>query len=177
MNSKYKQIVNKIINRTNIHNVSITKEIKTKTKVQLTGSRIQSILYLCKLLWLADYDTCEMIPEDFEIWPTGPIIKELYDKGEDINPFPVTARLTEEERETINKVVDNTINKSTESIIEFITREGSLWNQLYDDGKGLYRKISERVIHGYMQDENNQKAIIEFIEYKEDGKVYGKRVV
>lgn len=123
----------------------------TEVKIRLTGKRVQRLLYLCKLLWLADHDTCEMIPEDFVAWPTGAVIPKLYDyisvyQDGDMCPLRVetTKSLTEEEEYLINAVVDNTVYKSTESIISFIIADDGLYDSIYKDGSGYKQKISQK---------------------------------
>lgn len=167
--------VNRIINRTNAYNEYLLSIGEVGAILQLTGKRVQRLLYVCKLLWLAEHDTCEMIPEDFEVWHNGAVIPKLYDYiliFQEGRMLPILAKtskeLTAEEKNLINAVVDSTMYKGTESIIDFIMADDGLWASIYKDGSGYNKKISQKEMREFMKQEINQNRIVEFITSKDE---------
>lgn len=159
--------VNRIINRTNAQN-DWRYELG-KTKVKLTGKRVQKIIYLCQLFWFINHEDSNMIPEDFVAWPNGPVIPEIYDywmvyQDGDMCPCPyVKYELTEEETEIINIVVDNTIDIPTEAIIDYTRTAFGPWHQVYKNKQITYGVISKDRIKQYICSEAAQRELIDFI--------------
>lgn len=173
---------NRIINRTNAHN--IWRYELGKSRVRLTGMRLQKILYLVELFWYTEHEECEMILENFEAWPNGPVIPEIYDyfsvyQDGDMSPVLGISnyKLNEEERSLINKVVDSTIELSTESIVDYICSLDGLWAQTYKDGQGLYSVISKKDIKQYIRREDRQRELINFIKNDDNIKCDGPVLV
>lgn len=159
---------NRIINRTNAQNV--WRVDLGKPRVKLTGKRLQKLLYLCQLFWFVDHEESRMITEDFEAWPNGPVIPEIYDffsvyQDGDMSPLRNvgTYILTPEERDLINKVVDSTIDLPTEAIIDYTHLRNSPWDLVYRDGQGMYETIPKESIRLYINDSTHQKELIDFI--------------
>lgn len=159
--------VNRIINRTNAQNA--WRYELGKPKVKLTGKRIQKIIYLCQLFWFIEHNECNMIPEDFVAWPNGPVITEIYDywmvwQEGDMYPCPyVKYELSEEEADIINIVVDNTIDISTEAIIDYTQTPFGPWDQVYKNCKDRDKVISKNSIKQYIHTEYAQRELIDFI--------------
>ena len=159
---------NRIINRTNAQNV--WRYETGKPKVKLTGKRLQKILYLCQLFWYTDHDESQMITEDFQAWPNGPVIPEIYDHFsvyQDGDMYPLTYQgghvLSEEEADLINIVVDNTIDIPTEAIIDYTHRPGGPWSMVYSNSNDRYKTISNDSIRTYIQNPKHQKELFDFI--------------
>lgn len=169
---------NRIINRTNAYNTwqaSLTAGTSgTETpKVKLNGKRLQKILYLCQLVWFIDHDDSQMITEDFEAWPNGPVIREIYDHFsvfQDGDMLPLqnidSRSLNNEERDLINKVVDITIEIPTEKIIDYTHLPGSPWSQVYVKDSSNYRIIPKSAIRDYIKEQKNKAALFEFLHKK-----------
>lgn len=159
--------VNRIINRTNAQN-NWRYELG-KPKVKLTGKRVQKIIYLCQLFWFIDHENSNMIPEDFVAWPNGPIIPEIYNywmvyQDGDMCPCPyVKDELSKEEADLINIVVDNTIDISTEAIIDYIQLHDIAWQQAYKGTQCKNSIITKYSIKQYIQKEENQRELFNFI--------------
>lgn len=158
-------VANRIINRTNAQNA--WRYEQGKPKVKLTGKRLQKILYLCQLFWFIDHEESNMIPEDFAAWATGPVIPEIYDyfsvyqEGDMYPRGDASYILSEEEKDIINKVVDNTIDIPTETIIDYTHTPFGPWEQVYKTRE--YRVISKDRIKQYICTEEAQRELFDFI--------------
>ena len=160
-------VANRIINRTNAQNV--WRYELEKPKVKLTAKRIQKIMYLCQLFWFIDHKESNLIQEDFVAWHNGPVVPEIYDywgvwQEGDMNPYPYeTYKLSKEETDVINIIVDNTIDIPTETIIDYIQTQFGPWEQVYKSHLRLYDVISKDRIRQYICREDAQKELIDFI--------------
>lgn len=159
---------NRIINRTNAQNA--WRADLGKPRVKLTGKRLQKLLYLCQLLWYCDHEESMMITEDFEAWPNGPVIPEIYNyfsvyQDGDMSPLQSegTYTLTQEECDLINMVVDSTIDIPTEVIIDYTHRPDGPWAATYGTGEGMRKIISKESIQQYINDPTHQQSLIDFI--------------
>lgn len=158
---------NRIINRTNAQNV--WRYELGKPKVKLTGKRLQKILYLCQLFWYIDHKDTDMFEEDFVAWPNGPAIPEIYDfwsvwQEGDMNPCSfVKHELSKEEANIINIIVDNTIDISTEAIIDYTHTPFGPWEQVYKSDQRQYKVISKDRMKKYICTEEAQRELIDFI--------------
>lgn len=166
---------NRIISRTNAQNRWRSEH--GRPRIALTGKRLQKILYLCQLFWYIDHDESKMITEDFQAWPNGPVIPEIYDyfsiyQDGDMCPLRnvKTSSLSDDERTLINRIVDSTIDTPTETIIDFTHTKGSPWDLVYRDGQGAYGVISKESLKQYIGDPKHRKELITFIR---DGQPYG----
>ena len=169
---------NKIINRTNAYNMWLATQKtgesnKPLARVKLYGTRLQKILYLCQLFWYADHDESKMITEDFQAWPNGPTIPVLYDyfmvyQDGDMCPIRDAGiySLTQEEEELINKVVDNTIDISTETMIDYTHSPDGPWAPVYKNYQGAYDIISKENIKKYIRNKQHQEELIAFVKTK-----------
>lgn len=161
---------NRIINRTNAQNR--WRFELGKPRVQLTGKRLQKILYLCQLFWYADHEESNMIPEDFQAWPSGPVIPEIYNywsvyqDGDMCPTRNVTYTLSEEEADIINRIVDNTVDISTEAIVDYTRLPDGPWAQAYRDYQGVYSVISKDSIKQYIRKDEVQRELLDFIQNK-----------
>lgn len=161
---------NRIINRTNAQN--IWREELGRPRVKLTGKRLQKILYLCQLFWYIDHEESKMIPENFQAWPNGPVIPEIYNhffvyQDGDMCPVQnVAYTLNEEETDIINTIVDNTVDISTEAIVNYIQLHDEPWSQAYRDYQGVYSVISKDSIKQYIRRDEVQRELLDFIQTK-----------
>lgn len=152
---------NRIINRTHAWNVYRVEELG-KPRIELASQRLQKLLYLCALLWYIDHEECNMIPEDFQAWPTGPVIPEIYNywpvyHDGDLLPLPNTNYiLNQEEENLINIVVDNTINLDTGEIINYIFLYDKPWIEAYKNHQGVKSIISKDSIKQYVHKEKSK---------------------
>lgn len=159
---------NRIINRTNANNRWRVEELG-KPRVRLTGKRLQKILYLCQLFWYIDHEESNMIPEDFVAWAKGPVIPEIYDhwmvyQDGDMYPRPyANYTLSEEEADLINRVVDNTIDISTETIIDYIQLTNEPWINVYKKYGTRRGVISKESIKQFIRKDEVQKELVDFI--------------
>lgn len=160
---------NRIINRTNAQNE--WRHSLGKPRVKLTGKRLQKLLYLCQLFWYIDHTESRMITEDFQAWPNGPVIPQIYDhfsvyQDGDMCPSlnSGTHALSDEESDLINKIVDNTIDIPTESIIDYTHRPDGPWDKVYRGGQGAYNTIPKDSIKQYICDQVHQNELLNFIQ-------------
>lgn len=160
-------VANRIISRTNAQNA--WRYELGKPMVMLSVKRIQKIMYLCQLFDFMGNPESNMVPEDFVAWPNGPVVLELYDywmishEGY-MNPYPnAEYQLSEEETEIINIVVDNTIDISTEALIDYTHTPLGPWEQVYKSHLIPYSVISKDRIKQYICNEEAQRQLIDFI--------------
>lgn len=163
---------NRIINRTDAHNRWRVEELG-KPRVKITTRRVQKILYLCQLFWYIDHEDSNMIPEDFVAWGNGPVIPEIYDEWaiyQDGDILPKTYRkytLTKEEIDLINIVVDNTIDISTETIIDYIQSTNEPWINAFKIYLSCNRRrqevISKESMKQFIRKEEAQRELFDFI--------------
>lgn len=159
---------NRIINRTNAQNR--WRYTQGKPRIALNGKRLQKLLYLCQLFWYIDHDESKMITEDFQAWPNGPVIPQVYDffsvyQDGDMCPLENvgTYALSQEESTLINKVVDSTADIPTESIIDYTHTPDAPWDLVYKNGYGAYNTIPKESIKRYISDPIHQRDLITFI--------------
>ena len=140
-------------------------------RVKLTGKRLQKLMYLCQLFWYIDHEESKMISEDFQAWPNGPVIPQIYDhfsvyQDGDMCPLLNLGNhsLSDEEATLINTVVDNTIDIPTEAIIDYTHRSDGPWAQVYRDSKGMYGTITKDSIKRYIRNQDHQNALFKFIQ-------------
>jgi len=161
---------NRIIERTKEHNRY--KYSKGLPMVHISTRRVQRILYLCQLIYFMKYDDSNMIPEEFCTFGSGPVIFELYDywdvhqvKGVHINSLPnlETYKLNNGETHLINKVVDYTINISTDALEDYVTKEGSPWDIAHSKNPKHVTDISKESMKRYIRNIENQRELVEFI--------------
>jgi len=170
MNKEIKKcisVANRIINRTNAQNT--WRYELGKPQVKLTVKRIQKIMYLCQLFWFIDHKESDLIPEDFVAWANGPVIPEIYNywmvwQEGDMCPYPnETYKLSDEEANVINIIVDNTIDIPTETIIDYTHTQFGPWEQVYKSPLRPYSVISKDRIKQYICSEYTQRELINFI--------------
>lgn len=168
-------VVNRIINRTEANNRYRVEELG-KPKVKITTRRVQIILYLCQLFWYINHEESNMIPEDFVAWGIGPVIPRIYDElpgypGENIYLKRCGKyTLTQEERDLINTVVDNTIDISTETIIDYIRTTNEPWINAFKIrvsriSRGIRQEevISKESIKQFIRNDESQRELFDFI--------------
>jgi len=163
--------VHRIINRTEANNRYRVEELG-KTRVKITTRRIQIILYLCQLFWYIDHEESNMIPEDFVAWANGPVILEIYDElpgypDGDIYPKRYGKyKLTQEERDLINMVVDNTIDIATETIIDYIQLTNEPWINTFKKRVSCGKRqvvIPKESIKQFIRKDESQRELFDFI--------------
>lgn len=168
----------RIINRTKANNRYRVEELG-KPKVKITTRRVQIILYLCQLFWYIDHEESNMIPEDFVAWGIGPVIPGIYDElpgypGENIYLKRCGKyTLTQEERDLINTVVDNTIDISTETIIDYIRTTNEPWINAFkirvsriSCGIRQEEVISKESIKQFIRNDESRRGLFDFIKNK-----------
>ncbi len=162
---------NRIINRVNANNEYRLE--KGLPQIKLTGMLLQKILYLCELAWLADHDDCKMIPEDFVAWSKGPVVPELYNFFQvyaDGGLLPQRAKsdykLTEEERDLINMVVDNSCDIPLDTLIDYARVEGSPWSDYRTKKNEEKIIITKQSMKNWIRDLNNQESLIKLLKDK-----------
>lgn len=161
---------NKIIDRVNAHNY--WRATNGIPRLQMTGKRLQKLLYICQLVWLIDHDKSEMITDDFQAWPNGPVIPEIYNSFKvwqegDMQPaLEIVGReLTDEEADIINRVIDNTMDISTEAMIEY-SHNTNPWKDVYNNTVIEYATITQQSIKNYIKELENQEIFFDFISNK-----------
>ena len=70
------------------------------------------------------------------------------------------------ETDLINKVVDNTIDISTEDLIDYTQLSDSPWGNAYKEYKGLLNVISKDSIKQYIRRDERQRELLNFINKK-----------
>lgn len=163
-------VANRIINRTNAHN--LMRRDEGKSPVSMNGKRLQKILYLCQLEWIAKGHANDLISDNFEAWAKGPVIDSVYNVFsiyQDGGMLPYRGKdvelLSDEERKVINYVVDSTIDYDTDKIIAYTHSKGGPWDQIYNnrDNDGRWSIIPKELIRSYIESEKGKKQLRNFL--------------
>lgn len=162
-------VANRIISRTNAHN-RMRRE-QNDSIISMNGKRLQKILYLCQLYWIAEGNDGYLIPDDFEAWAKGPVIDSIYSifsvyqdggmlpyRNDDLKP------LTQKECSAVNFIVDSTIEIDTDTIIEFTHIPNGPWAQVYYHSDEIRPVIPKETIRGYISDSKNKMQFFKFLE-------------
>lgn len=162
-------VANRIINRTNAHN-TMRREL-SMTTIPMNGKRLQKILYLCQLYWIAEGNEGYLISDDFEAWSKGPVVDSIYNVFsvyQDGGMLPYRSRsvkpLSEKERRAVNYIVDATIEIPTEKIIEFTHIANGPWAQIYNHTTVIRPVIPKEDIRSYITNGKNKEQFKKFIE-------------
>lgn len=162
-------VANRIINRTNAHN--LMRRDNQMPTIPMNGKRLQKILYLCQLSWIAEGNNGYLISDDFEAWSKGPVVDSIYNVFsvyQDGGMLPYRSndikQLTEKERSVVNAIVDSTIDIDTDTIIEFTHISNGPWAQVYYNSDEIRPVIPKRMIRKYISDSKNKKQFQKFIE-------------
>lgn len=154
---------NRIINRTNAQNAWRYQTGKPRVKYQI--KRVQLLLYFAKLVWLCDYQDCEMIPENFMSY-AGPRIFALYEywptwSEGDMYPRKEleTRPLTKEEEDFINALVDTTIDISAETLQDYANL--SKGPVKVSEKAGV--DVTKETMRCYVKHKDNQEKLIYFL--------------
>lgn len=154
-------VANRIIDRNNAYND--WRAGKKMDQVVMSLKRLQDIIYFIQVIWISANKTCDMIPEEFACWPQGPMMEGLYDfwqPYENITKtfkFYETRPLTETECIIVDRVVDNTINMTTDEIHEFACERKNPWHVALRSG---LLKVSKTIILNYMFNVENKKKYL-----------------
>ena len=123
--------------------------------------KLNALLYLCKMTWLLEHNTCEMIPEDFVLSFSGPRIPGLRNifpghRWELRHPryYLEQRQLTEEEKALIDRVVLVASLGSDYVLYDFIERTDELYRSTY----GLPIITTERMKLHLSNSQNKDKV-------------------
>ena len=123
--------------------------------------KLNALLYLCKMAWLLEHNTCEMIPEDFVLSLNGPRIPGLRNifpghRWELRHPryYLEPRQLTEEEKALIDRVVLVASLWSDYVLYDFIERADELYRSAY----GLPVITTERMKLHLSNSQNKDKV-------------------
>lgn len=106
----------------------VAKYILEKTE-DISAMKLQKLVYYCQA-WSLVWDENELFHEDFEAWANGPVVRELYNAHRGL--FKVnadnfeqgdSANLTDEQQETIDKVLEFYGDKSAQWLSNLTHRE------------------------------------------------------
>lgn len=158
---------NQIIRRTNAHN-NWRKDHHTEP-VYFDRKRLQKVLYLCQLAWMADNPIDQpLLTDDFEAWEKGPVIPlvyQLFSVYQDGNMEPIDENghtpLNDDQKKFVNRIVDYTINIETQKIIDFTHEENGPWVKVYEENNP--KVIPRESIYNYIQDRKNRAAFVKFL--------------
>lgn len=113
-------------------------------QICLTSSRLVRLLYFCDILYMLISDGKPMFEDNFQAWPKGPSISEVYNifDYKDYTMIPLssykeimpTIELTEKNKMIINKILEVTQNLDDRDLEEISKNE-------------LYLKFFEPVYH------------------------------
>ncbi len=125
---------NYIIERTNEYN----KDKKYCEQIFMTSKRLQKLLYFSEVEYMKRNDGEPMLNDEFQAWPSGPVIPSIYYKFvqyQDGNMRPLLGDypdISEDEKVAIDYVLERTYNMDTLDLIEFSHINGGPWNHVYN---------------------------------------------
>lgn len=119
MTNKCKTITNYIINEVNLYNAD--KDLNST--VFLSTKRLNKILFFCDLRYMLLNNGKSMFDEKFYVWPSGPVIPELYREyiclqNENMKPFKVEEiYLDDDIKKVIDEIIDITKDYDTIDLV------------------------------------------------------------
>ncbi len=96
-------------------------------KGAMTAMKLQKLVYYSQA-WSLVWDETQLFPELIEAWANGPVVRELYElhRGQfmlDKWPSGATRNLTENEKDTINHVLEYYGDKASQWLSDLTHRE------------------------------------------------------
>ena len=128
---------------------------------------LQSLLYLCKAVWLIDHEDCEMIPEYFEITWTGPQIagvQEVFPGYRWQKRWPKyymeSRPLTQEECDLIDKVSFVCSKMHSQfALFHYFDNKKELYSQTKSNG---LRTITTNNMRLWLSNPKNRQMLVHF---------------
>lgn len=113
--------------------------------IKLSCKRLQKIIYFCEVNYMKSNQGKSLISDDFYAWESGPVIPDVYYSYMQFQEgimYPLENKyleLTEEIRNVLDRTITETINYTTDDLIEFSHIEGGPWDK-NKQGNGLIPK-------------------------------------
>ena len=140
---------NYIIDQVNEYNTGKT----LREQVLMSSKRLQKILYFSEILYMVEHEGRSMFTDDFYAWPSGPVIPSVYRKfmqyqDGQMHPYlgEVHDTIDGEMKDTINRVLDNTKDVGTSTLINESHVPGGPWHLVYDESDTEYTHVVDKAM-------------------------------
>lgn len=134
---------NYIIERTNQYNTGKAYS----DRISMTCKRLQKLLYFSDIKFMQDNNGKSMFKDSFHAWPSGPVIPSVYDEfvqyqnGEMIPIGGLHSPITQEMKQAIDHIFQETIDIDTYDLVEMSHIDGGPWSCAYNPDDDHHRQI------------------------------------
>lgn len=109
----------------------------------ISNLQLQKILYFLQVIYASKTDKL-LFADQFEAWPYGPVIRDVYVEFSDCGGFPIKrafyVEIEEPLRSFLDAGVDTLAGKSPWELVSVSHAEGSPWDVIYNQ-KGLHKGV------------------------------------
>lgn len=149
---------NFIVNQTNMYNNE-----HPENTIYMYAKRLQKLLYFSELRYMEKYNK-KLFSDDFEAWPNGPVIRDIYDRFRVYQSGvmdPITLDkddiLNKREKDCISEVLNLTNDMNVFQLIDISHDERGPWPTCYENRieNGLdvtYQVISKESMLNYIHE-------------------------
>lgn len=140
------EAANYLVDLTNHHNDGR----KYGERIIMSCKRLQKLLYFSDVQYMLWHDGESMFADDFFAWPSGPVIPSVYNKfvqfqtGEMIRVEGSHTPLTDEMKDALEKVFNDTISMSTSELVDQSHREEGPWSVAYDSNDPDHKQVIDK---------------------------------
>lgn len=145
-------VANYFIAKTDEYN----KTVDFMNQISMSCKRLQKLLYFSDIFFMKTHNGKPMLKEEFYAWPSGPVIPSIYDKfmnyhdGRMMQVEITDNSFSNDIRNTLDIIFENTINIDTNTLVEMSQAFGGPWNQVYDpDDPGHFQIVMKESMHKF----------------------------
>lgn len=106
-----------------------------KSNRPISNLQIQKMLYLLQVIFTVKTG-CLLFPDQFEAWPYGPIIREVYVEFADCGGYPIRCEFDIDVgckiKPFLDAGIDTLAEKSPWDLVRISNAEGSPWDVVYN---------------------------------------------
>lgn len=115
-----------------------------KLNKPISNLQLQKILYFLQLLFACDTNSL-LFSDQFEAWPYGPVIRDVYIEFSDCGGFPIRQSFSidigeEGLRSFLDAGIDLLAEKSPWELVRISHADGSPWDEIFNR-KGLHKGL------------------------------------
>ena len=110
----------------------------------ISNLQLQKILYFLQLVFASNTRSL-LFPDQFEAWPYGPVIRDVYIEFSDYGGFPIRQGFSvvvgeEDLRSFLDAGIDLLAEKSPWELVRISHADGSPWDEVFNR-KGLHKGV------------------------------------
>lgn len=102
----------------------------------ISNLQLQKILYFLQIIYASDNDAL-LFADQFEAWPYGPVIRDVYVEFSDCGGFPIKrgfdVEIEQPLRPFLDAGMDTLASKSPWELVSISHAKGSPWDHVYNE--------------------------------------------